>query len=97
MGKKQEKDLRLVQSVVDSVIAERDAEIARLGTEVEDMVGQIAYLNRQLNEASQIVRAGEAERKALRQQVAELQAQNAELRYQIESYEIGDEEGKFDV
>ena len=36
MGKKQEKDLRIVQSVVDSVIAERDAEIAALEAQVAE-------------------------------------------------------------
>ena len=52
-----------VSSVIDAIIAKRDAEIAAL--------------KRRVNEADQIVRAGEAERKALRQQVAELEAWKA--------------------
>lgn len=55
-------------------LAERDAKIAALKAQVETREADVRQLQKQLNEAGQIVRAGEAERKALAAQVAELQA-----------------------
>ena len=43
MGKKQEKDLRLVEGVVSAQLAERDAEIERLRAQVETMIQAQAY------------------------------------------------------
>ena len=75
----------------DKVLAERDAEIANLERwrdalmkQTAEQIAEIAALKRRVNEADQIVRAGEAERKALAAQVAEVEAQ---VRIERERYD----------
>lgn len=82
------------------MITQRDAEIAdlrdnlqiargsrdELRTQNQALMTENIALRKRVAEADQIVRAGEAERKALAAQVAELQANNAALTAQVSQW-----------
>ena len=74
MGKKHEQDLRLVEGVVAAQLAERDAEIAALRAQVDDLTGKLAY-NR--NYAAAAFAQQRELINALAAQVAELEAWKA--------------------
>lgn len=94
MGKKHEQDLRIVQSVVDAQLAERDAEIAGLRSALADTVSALADATSE-NYMREVVSVNErdAEIARLRQQVAELEAWKASVpvseivRYTFDQYD----------
>ena len=77
MGKKHEQDLRLVEGVVAAQLAERDAEIAALKAELAEWQVKSGMYEHSFDEALKDVSYMEADIKALRAQVAELEAWKA--------------------